>query len=327
MDNLLPESQAPAVAAAVETGICRGQELLRWWNSEAPRLVDLDAELPPGSSCRSFFGELQLEGKTTSVMGCLQQSTFKPRTPGSGESPVSLREWVNANFLRKSYWSQPGELPGGFLYRPALVKDAGGASPARTVTPDIDINLGEIGPKYEWAAIRLELLDYMKAFRKLGRYDRWLRRFNKESGYMVFHPAFFRPERPTPPGCVEEVCFGYAVAPWIVIPTFVAYGAGRFYSAIKQYRFFFNSDGSLTIQVAFVVAPRIEKVLDFRGWDPVSATIRLLDLLTLRRTSINRNAHNRIDLYGLTQHVRVHHNLLEGMRHYWEGNSWRIGSG
>ena len=167
----------------------------------------------------------------------------------------------------------------------------------------------------------------MKAFRKLGRYDRWLRRFNKESGYMVFHPAFFRPERPSPPGCTEELCFGYAVAPWIVIPTFVAYGAGRFYSAIKQYRFFFESDGSLTIQVAFVVAPRTERVLNFGGWDPFYDTIGLIDRLTFRRTSINRRAHNRIDLYGLTQHVRVHYNLLDGMRHFWEGALWRIGSG
>jgi hypothetical protein len=319
MSELLQPEQEALVAAAAETGLKRGEQLLRWFEAEGEaRLVELGAGLPAGSRSWSFFGELELEGKPATVMGCVLRAVFPARV-SRAEPDMSLVEWLGANFLQKCRWTGPDGLPGGFLYRPILVKNASNGSKACRVPAESEIRLAQIGSQYEWAAFRLDVLDYLKAFPTLAPYERWLRPFMHECGYMVFHPAFFKSPRPVPQGCTEEFCFGYAVAPWIVVPTFVAYGAGRFYAAMKQYRIFRQPDGSLLVENIFVVSNRMEKVLNFHGWDPIFGSVRLLDALTLHQTGINRRAHDHIDLFGLIHHARIHDNMLEGMRARWEG--------
>jgi hypothetical protein len=207
-----------------------------------------------------------------------------------------------------------------------MVRDVGSA-PARAVEPDAAIGIFDIGTRYQWAALRLDVLDYMKAFPpRIARYDRFLRRFNNEAGYMIFHPAFFVPPTPPPSGFREVYSFGYAVAPWMIVPTFVAFGAGRFYSAMKQYRFFVHDSGALKIEITFIVAPRTQKIMNFGGWDPVYSTVGLLDRLTLRRTGIVRGAHDGIDHYAMGHHVRVHQNLLDGLLQRLEGMGWDRGA-
>jgi hypothetical protein len=320
MGALLTEAQAAEVAAASETGIRRGMELLEWWNSGSrPPFDSLPAGLPAGAKAESFFSTTELDGHSSSVMGCIQDAVFLP-APDAARPESTLGAWVSANFIQKTHWSHPGSLPGGFLYRPALVKAADGT--VQAVDAEMQVNLADIGSQYQWLTARLDVLDYMKAFRTIGRFDRWLRPFNKETGYMVFHPVFSQSPDRVPPGCVEELRFGYAVVPLIVLPTFVAYGPGRFYSAMKQYRILVRDDGAVTIRISFLVAPRTEKVMNFGGWDPIYGTVGLLNAVTLGTTKILPNAHDRIDRYGLGHHARVHHSLLEGLRPVWTGSSW-----
>ena len=288
MAVLLSQQQVEEVAAASETGIRRGIELLEWWNGEPrPALSPLRVGLPDHAEAGSFFSTLTLDGRTSSVMGCVQNAVFE-RAPGASRQASDVAAWVNANFIQKTHWSSPGGLPGGFLYRPVVAKEAGGSPQA--VDTDLQVDLTEIGRRYDWVTTRLEVLDYIKAFRTIGRFDRWLRPLNKETGYMAFHPAFSQSPDPVPQGHTELLRFGYAVVPLTVIPTFVAYGPGRFYSAMKQYRILAREDGAVVIRITFVVAPRIDKVMNFRGWDPMFGTVNLLDRLTFHKTGIVRNA-------------------------------------
>jgi hypothetical protein len=191
------------------------------------------------------------------------------------------------------------------------------------VDEDLDLRLEEVGSRYDWAAVRLDVLDFMRAFPVIGRFNRVLQPLNREAGYMVLHPCFFNSRHPTPPGCVEEYCFGYSVAPWKVLPTPAAYGPGRFHSAFKQFRFFLLEDGTVSIEVLFVVVPRCQRVLDILGFDPYFGTVKFLNALTLGRTNIVERASFGVDHYAIGHHARIHHNLLAGMRATWEETNWQ----
>ena len=327
MGPLVAEKDVAAIAAAVDLGIFRGKQLLNWWTSSRPDLTQFNAGLTHDGTSHCFFTTMELEGKPSSVMGCLQAAVYHQRTNGNpAQAGEALRNWLGSRFLQQTTWTNADGLPGGFLYRPAMVRDRGAAS-ARAVEPDAPITIFDIGTRYEWAALRLDVLDYMRAFPpRIARYDRWLRRFNNEAGYMIFHPAFFVPPTSPPAGFREVFCFGYAVAPWMIVPTFVAFGAGRFYSAMKQYRFFVNDNGALKIEIAFIVAPRTQKIMNFGGWDPIYGTVGIWNFLTLRRTGIVQRAHDAIDRYAMSHHVRVHQNLLDGLLGTLEGMGWEPGA-
>jgi hypothetical protein len=327
MASLVAEKDATAIAAAVDLGIFRGKQLLNWWTASRPDLVQFNAGLTHDGTSQCFFTTMELEGKPSSVMGCLQAAVYHLRTGGNAaQAGAALRDWLGKHFLQQTTWESANGLPGGFLYRPAMVRDVG-ADAARAVEPDTPIGIADIGTRYQWAALRLDVLDYMKAFPpRIARYDRFLRRFNNEAGYMIFHPAFFVPPTGPPAGFREVFSFGYAVAPWMIVPTFVAFGAGRFYSAMKQYRFFVHDSGALKIEITFIVAPRTQKIMNFGGWDPVYGTVGLMDRLTMRRTGIVRGAHDGIDHYAMGHHVRVHQNLLDGLLQRLEGMGWDRGA-
>ncbi|MEZ5399892.1 MAG: hypothetical protein R2729_09485 [Bryobacteraceae bacterium] len=321
MAVLIEDRDFPLLVKAAGVALERGQTLLRWWNAFPPvELIEL-----PGSreGCRMqyFFSELPIGGKPTTVMGCVQRSTFVRRASGS-LPPASLSRWVSENFLQKCRWISPDGTPGGFHYRPAMVLDRGETAPRR-VDEDLPLTLAEIGPRYQWAVVRLDLKDYMRSFPVVGKFHRWVQFMNREAGYLLFHPDFFSSPYPRPDGWVDEYCFGYSVVPWQVMPTPAAYGAGRFHSAYKDYRFYLLEDGSVAIDVLFLVAPRCERVLNMAGFDPVLGTVRLIDALTLGRTSIRERAHYAVNHYAIGHHGRVHHNLLNGMRRIWEETNWQ----
>jgi len=324
MAVLIRDPEFSGVAGAIATGILRGNRLRDWWNAFPP--VDL-RELPgskPESRLQYFFSELPIDDVPTTISGCLQTSTFTRRATNA-EPPVSLADWVSNNFLRQARWTNPDGTRGGFLYRPVMVLEAGSNEGAHRVDEDMDLKLGEIGTRYAWAVVRLDLLDYMKAIPVIGRYNRVLETLNREAGYMVIHPNFFHTPYPPPAGCVEEYCFAYSVSPWTVMPTIAAYGPGRFYAAFKQFRFYLMDDGTVAIEVLFLVAPRCQHVFNILGFDPVFHTVSAVDILTLRRTRVTERSHFAVDHYAMGHHARVHENLLNGMRRIWEETNWQPG--
>lgn len=300
----------------------RGNELRGWWNSfPEVALEDLPGSRPE-SRMQCFFSTIPIDGVPTTVSGCFQTSTFA-RHAAPGQPPVSLAEWVSANFLLKARWVNRDGTRGGFLYRPVLVLDPDSRTGVRLVDEDLNLKLCEVGTRYTWAVVRLDLLDYMRALPIIGKYNRFLEPLNREAGYMVLHPDYFHSPYPRPAGCVEEYCFAYSVSPWTVLPTIAAYGPGRFHAAFKQFRFYLMEDGTVAIEVLFVVAPRCHRVFNILGFDPVFHTVAVLDWLTLKRTNIVDRAHAAVDHYAMGHHARVHEHVLSGMRRIWEETNWQ----
>lgn len=326
MSVLIQDRDFDGVARAATEAIQRGETILSWWNSIPPLTMTHLPGSRPDTCMQHFFCTLSIDGVFTSANGCFQTSKFARRA-AKDQPAVSLAEWVSTNFLQKCRWTNSNGTRSGFLYRPVLVLDQCGSSGVRRVDENLDLRLGEVGSRYSWAAVRLDVLDYMRAFPVIGNFSRLLKPLNREAGYMVLHPHYFQSKHPSPDGCIEEYCFGYSVAPWKVLPTIAAYGPGRFHSAFKQFRFCLLQDGTVAIQVLFVVVPRCERVLDILGIDPYFDTVRLMDVLTLGQTHIVEFAHVGVDLYAIGHHARVHNNLLSGMRRIWEGTNWQPATG
>jgi hypothetical protein len=324
MAVLIADNDFAGVTGAAAAAIVRGEMLREWWNAFPPvTLIDLPG-CRPDAHMQYFFSDLLLDDAPATIMGCVQRSRFPRRAPADGP-PTSLGEWIGANFLRQCRWTNRDGTPGGFHYRPVLVLDRGPETMPRRVDENFDLRLNEVGARYEWAVLRLDLKDYIRALPwPLGNLSRWLQWLNREAGYLMFHPNYFSTPYPRPTGCVDEYCFGYAVVPWVVRPTIAAYGAGRFYSAYKEYRFFLEKDGTVSIDVLFLVAPRCTRVFNVLGFDPIFHTVSALDLITLRSTKIAERAHFAVNHYAMGHHGRVHTNLLDGMRAIWEQTNWTI---
>jgi hypothetical protein len=319
MGLLIQEADFAGVARAATIAILRGLTLREWWADCRPEVMTELPDSMPGARMQYFLSELEIDETPTTLSGCFQTSTF-PRRAAAGQPPVSLAEWVRENFLMRARWRNPDGSRSGFGYHPVMVLDDDGV---RLVDEDLQLRISEVGARYKWAAVRLDLYDYMRALPHVGRFNKLLQPLNKEAGYIVLHPAFFESPHPPPPGCVEEVTFAYSVAPWTVMPTIAAYGPGRFHAAFKQFRFYLMEDGTVSIEVLFLVTPRCPRVFNIVGVDPVFDTVRLLDALTLRRTRINERAHAGVDHFAMGHHARIHHNLLAGMRHVWEDTNWQ----
>ncbi len=287
MSTLIQDRDFPGVSTAISRGIDRGRVLRDWWNT-SPRVEMLElAGSRPDSRMRCFFSEARIDGAITPLSGCFQTSTFAHRA-ASGAPAVGLAEWVGANFLRSASWADAKGRPTGFRYRPAVVSDLGKDFEPHRVDENLPLRLDEIGAKYEWAVVRLDLHDYMKAIPGMENIYHLMDALNREAGYMVIHSDFFGTPHPAPDGCVEEYTFAYSVSPWTVMPTPAAYGPGRFHSAFKQFRFFLMDDGSVSVEVLFLVAPQCRKMMNFLGFDPVFHTVGAIDALTFRAGKLVR---------------------------------------
>ena len=83
MAPLVAEKDVAAIAAAVDLGIFRGSQLLNWWTASRPDLVQFNAGLTNDGTSQCFFTTMELEGKQSSVMGCLQAAVYHLRTGGN----------------------------------------------------------------------------------------------------------------------------------------------------------------------------------------------------------------------------------------------------
>jgi hypothetical protein len=125
-----------------------------------------------------------------------------------------------------------------------------------------------------------------------------------------------------PKDVVAERRFGYAFLPREVESNFFGFGPGKFGAAIKQWRFLLFLNGDVEVQIAFLVAPRSERVLDFGGFDPVYASITLADALSLGAFGLRASGHAALDRVFLEHHGTVHADIVLGMADVWEAQRW-----
>jgi hypothetical protein len=300
----------PANRHAIETG----DDLLDWWNRRRGGALSRIFPLrkPSGSlaAMDCFYDSLD-DG--CSVMGCLQRARFKMGVDLS-EGTRFVAE-LPAAFARHSTWKRANGDRGGFTYTPVLVQrsgvDAAEVPPSRLV--DFDLS------GFEWKLFRVDIHDFVRAIPMMRPVARPMSRRVREAALITAVPGLSQPLIPVEDASVAEVAFGYTFLPLAPEPNIFGFGPGHFRSAIKQFHFTLLPDRTLEIRLAFIVAPRSEKILDLRGFDPVYGLVELLDRLSLARIGLSRRCHDRMDAVMLGLHGQVHQNLLEDMAPFWAG--------
>jgi hypothetical protein len=309
-----------------EQALRQGGQLLSWWRdasaSGSLKIFPLMPNADPNLIMEGFLDHTVIDGKLTPSMGVLQTIRFKLASPSG--PPSTLKHFVNTELLSVGHWQNPDGLPGGFGFsvHHYKTKDKGeyGRFPTPTDTKSVD--LGQIGKLYEWIMIQVDLNDFVRSFAPLRRYVKQLARIIREAAYLVLSEDFMHNLFPAIADKRAQTDLGYAFAPATVYPNFFGFGPGRFGAAVKLFRFGLIEGGVLQVDMAFLLAPRSEKVFYLWGFDPVYSTVNLLHALTLGKRNIKQRAHDKLDLVMLRQHGHVHENFVFGLRKIMETRNW-----
>jgi hypothetical protein len=320
-------------------GYQKAKDLLAWWKAKetagALKKLTLNPPDRPELHVDYFYDALILEGKDVSAQGCFWKSRFQrnpnsspgptrpaPSSEGPAEPATTLQTFIQKQFTRRSHWTHPDGLPGGFEFKPLQYKLQGrddyGVSPEGPA-PDLD----EIGAKYDWVVFEAVVYDFFRNVPGLNLGPGMLKKMPKMSSYVLIHKDYYSSFHPPVAGTVAECCFGYSFLPTPVTKGIFGYGPGMFKAAVKQFRFILLDSGDIEIQMFFLVSPRSEKILNLGGFDPVYFSANLANILTLSAFNLRQRAHDKMDALQLELHARVYQSLLNGMRTYWENQNWR----
>lgn len=306
------------LAADTRAALARGRLLADWWSFGRGNQTYFDLAPAGGhlAQMEGFFGSAELDGRVRTVMGCLQSARF--RAGPAWCEPDTFGKALRRDFLRICSWTRRDGRPGGFTYSPLLAAPrSAGSTPIR---PGGDsVSLTDLESRYEWTVLQVDIHDFVRSFPPLRRFAGLLAGVVREAAYIVLHPEFSRPYQDDPPGVVSECVFGYSFLPREVFPNVFGFGPGKFQYAVKQFRFLLTETAEIVVQMSFLVAPRSERVLDLRGFDPVYGAVAMIDRLSPRRLGLAGRVHDRLDAVMLGLHGRVHQNLMEDLTQVWEG--------
>ena len=264
-----------------------------------------------------YFGSLNLNGKTTSLMGARQEIDFGKITgPDPGQR---LKDFVLGEFLKRANWTYPDGNPGGFSIEQTLYRNMQGVYgklPDNMRNGCIDWR--QLGTEYEWVLLTVQIHDFVMNFGPITK------RF-KEAACVAPHRSFVHITEKPAEGYALEVAIGYPFVGFAPIPNVFGFGPGKFGIACKLYSFMLSDKNEVKVTMNFAAAPRCQKVFDFGKHipDPIYGGAGMLQRLTLGLLKVD-GFHNRLDSQMLAQHCRVHQSLMEGVSKVW--NDW-LGGG
>lgn len=315
-------------AEDAETALKAGRQIVSWWRDKSLldelKLFSLKPGPTPRFEMNGFFDSLLFIGqmKPTPIMGCLQTHRFSRRPARAEGTTAHLESFIDEHFLARTYHVRPDGSPGGFRYRPICYKEKDGRLVEPADPESLGMNLASLREDREWGVLRVDILDFVRANPALAPYDPTLSRFIRQSAYVVIHEDLALETTPAPKGVVAERRFGYAFLPRSVEPNLFGFGPGKFGAAIKQWRFLMFVNGDVEVRVAFLVAPRSERVLDFGGFDPVYAGVKAANLFSFGAFGLDQRAHEALDRVFLEHHGDVHAGIVTGLADVWEGQRW-----
>ena len=297
-----------------EEAIRDGLQLQQWCRNELTRLshfpLDLKKTFRLPNHAKGFFGSLEIEGRGTSVMGCMQEVDFGP--VGSADPAGDLREFVMGHFLKRANWLYDDGYPGGFTLEQNLYKTPAGhygrhTGEACAGAPD----WRDLGARFEWVLMTVQIHDFVMDFGPFRK------RF-REAACVAAHPGFIQVLENPSDDYALEVSIGYPFVRHAPIQNFFGFGPGKFGAAIKLYSFLLAKTGHLKVRMIFAAAPRCQKVFDFgKRWpDPFYGGAQLLKTLTFGKWN-PEPFHDRLDAHMLAQHSRVHQALMDGTEKVW----------
>jgi hypothetical protein len=291
-----------------ELAIAEGLQLQQWTDALDESVTPFALAVDRGAldhRAEGFFGEVEIDGAPRSLMGCRQRLSISgdgaPRTAGE------LRDFAFADLLGRASWNRPDGRKGGFGVRGLIAAGRGPDQALRTLDKALDWR--QLGTEAAWAAISIELHDFHLQFGRLGFPVR-------QQVYVVQHPRFVREVACPSPTVLHRITLGYPFVPFAPLRNRFGYGPGKFGAALKLFSFSLTADHRIAVEMIFVAAPRCEKVLDFGGFDPISACLPALERLTFRAASA-RSVMDRIETQMLLTHCAVHHGFIAGLVEPW----------
>jgi hypothetical protein len=321
-----PPNQDRLLIEKSKQALRQGAQLLSWWRGVSARgglsLFPLMPPADPSVTMDAFFDQVTIDGKATPAMGVLQTIRFE-LSPQAGPA-TTLEDYIHRRLLPEAHWQNPDGLPGGFGYSALLYKKRGEEVQVRFPDPSDtgNVDLGQIGKLYDWILLQVDLNDFVRSFPPLRRFVKQLAGIIREAAYLVADENFTHDLFPACAGNLAQTDLGYAFVPATVYPNFFGFGPGRFGTAVKLFRFGLADKRTFQVDMAFLLAPRSEKVLYFWGFDPVYSVVNLANFLTFNRMGIKRRAHDRLDAVMLRQHGQVHENFILGLSRKLQACNW-----
>ncbi|MEI6668049.1 MAG: hypothetical protein WCP29_07825 [Acidobacteriota bacterium] len=292
-----------------EEAIIDGVQLERWARDPNRKvdeeLLDLDRPYKVPNKAYGYLADVEISGKTKSVIGARQEVDFGTATGPDPEG--QLKRYVLGLFMQTAQWIRADDRQGGFSFEQMLYcRNDGqiGRHPVEQRSGLLDWSL--IGPKYRWSLATIFLHDFVVA---LGPVTHQF----SEAVAVVQHPDFIHiVERPAP-GYKLEVAIGYPFIDYAPIPNYFGFGPGKFDWAVKLFSFLLKDNNQVKCNMDFVAGARPKKVFDFGEHVPcpLYGTATVLESLTFGLYKAN-GFHDWMDTGMAAQHSRVHQALMEG---------------
>lgn len=309
---VIPESFSELDRFLVEKtqeALVDGIALERWCRDPKRKisefLLDLKRPYALTNKAYGYFSDLEISGRTKTVIGVRQEVEFGRIT---GPNPEErLKDYVLGVFLPTSHWTYPDGWPGGFTYEQLLYCTADGQvgrypEDQRATVQDWRL----IGTTYRWSLFTVFLHDFVLRLGPIAKHM-------SEAATLVQHPDFIHVVDRPAPGYRLEVAFGYPFIAYAPIPNYFGFGPGKFDWAVKLFSFMLRDNGEVRCNMDFAAGARPAKVFDFgrRIPCPLYGSAAALQAVTLGLFKAGR-FHDWMDGGMVAQHARVHQALLEG---------------
>ena len=262
------------------------------------------------NKAEGFLDKLDINGKSTSVMGCIQTVEFG-EVKGD-HAADRLQDFVFREFLNRANWTYPDGFPGGFGIEQSLYKThAGEYGQFSGDLRKTCVDWRDLGKDYAWVLLTVQIYDFVMNF---GPFTKRLR----EAACVAPAPSFVHIEKDPSEEYKFEVSVGYPFVGFAPIPNFFGFGPGKFGTAVKLYSFLLTHTNDVRVRMYFAAAPRCAKVLDFGKHipDPIYGGASFISRLLFGLWKPD-GLRNRLDSQMLTQHCRVHQALMEGLQPVW----------
>lgn len=336
----------------------RGLELKRWWDRTSAgggfaQRFPLSTSYNRPDESFGFFDVAMVGGREMPIMGNFQTLLYdRPKSLAGDQAAAArwmrdqVRQFVLRYFMRVSYFRQPEAYvpatdrpPTPLLLRPFSLcpednpafigfgfsqlffkrSDTGeiGAFPAADRYAMVDLR--EIGPKYRWTLLNVDIFDFNFAYQPLGPGTPSLTIPLTEGSHLIMDRAFVVDEHEPSPEVLGRYGFGYAFIK-NPTPSLIAYGPGEFEAAIETITFTVFRDGTVRAAAVFVANRPIQIAhLPFGfGFDPVAAAIALANLfsggLTARNLCLTKE---QLETIFLVKHFMQHYQTLQGSVQTW----------
>jgi hypothetical protein len=272
---------------------------------------ELLREFNPADYSFAFLDEAQLDGRVLPVMGSVDDTLYdQPKQAGPRGVQDEFREFVLRYFMRVSAYQPPAayitprqrppytkylrrlswcpenrdtRIGFGFSQCYYKLRDSGAVGQFPEEQRQRIVDLREIGTKYEWVVLKVQILQFNVSFRLLGSDAASLVVPLAEASYLAVSRDFISDEDNPEPGVLGHYGFGYAFVKNLEEGLF-GYGPGEFDAAIQLIDFRVLESGQIRSNLVFV-ANRPVRMMNVE-LNPVDWGYQLADLLSFGLSSV-----------------------------------------